>query len=118
MNNGVLGEAKVMTYFIENGYITFIPFGGYCPFDLIIYKEEKLYRVSVKSTYRKQAKKWRVNVSQNTTKLVDGKGIYYHKPFDSKTCDLLAVYIIPEDRVILFESNLIEGKTIVNIPEV
>ncbi len=110
MNNlGTIGEAKVLTYFVERGYNVFTQFDGKAPFDLVIYKEGTLKRVSVKSTaycnLARTPKCWTVELKStrlNRTKTVIRK-------FDNSTCDLLAVYIQPEDRVEVFDSKDIKA---------
>lgn len=108
---GFLGEVKVIAYFVERGYDIFTSLSGKSAFDIIAYKDSKLIRVSIKATTSidksSPCKSYRVQLGQHvhTTK----------KPFDNTSCDVLAVYIIPEDRIVLIESNTIKAKYQINI---
>lgn len=112
MNDGVLGEAAVLKELILLGYTVFTQFDGQSPFDMVAYKDDELYRVSVKSTsvraengkYVAQIKRVRINSGKNT--------IF---PFDPDSCDILAVYIIPEDRVVLYDAKTITTKTVLQV---
>ena len=103
-NDGILAEAKVMTWFLEREYDVFNQFGGKAPFDLVAHKDNILSRVSIKSTsVRTKSGKWAVQIGRvrpNRT------GNTIHK-FDSSEADILAVYIVPEDRVIIIDTKTI-----------
>lgn len=105
-NDGVLGEAKVLTYFVEHGYDVFTQFAGKAPFDLAVYKDGIIYRVSVKSCTYKKEKAWRVAIGQGSTV----------RSFDSSKSDLLAIYIVPEDKILIFKSSDLHGKHKISIP--
>ena len=90
-------EMKVMYELTKNKFHVFNQVSGKAPFDLVAYKNNKLYRVSVKSTvveakesggYPIQIKKVRPNKTKNT--IVN---------FKSTDCDVLAVYIDKLDAV-------------------
>jgi len=110
---GDLGEAKAMLYFVENGYSVFLPICHNLPFDFIVYKDQKMQRVSVKSTSSSGNRvSWCVglrNVSRRNY------GAVCVKLFNNQESDVLAVYIIPEDRVVLFESLSIQNTTALHI---
>lgn len=102
---GSIGEAKVICKLLEEGYSVFTQFSGKASFDMIAEKDGELKRIEVKSTRTKsksknywsvQLKKVRPNRSQN--KIVR---------FDKNQCDILAVYIEPEDKVVLINSDTI-----------
>lgn len=97
---GRVAEAKVLAYFVENDYEVYLPFADCGKVDLVVIKDGKCYRVSVKYTSEKENQKWRVRLS-NTYRSTDGK--VKNNLFDSSTVDLLAVYIGPEDRVVIRE---------------
>ena len=108
MNIGTLGEAKALTWFVENDYVVFTQFDGKAPFDLVAYKDDKLYRVSVKSTSSKDSSSssWIVELKStrhNRTKAV-------RNLFDNSSCDFLAVYIQPEDRLVILKASDIKAK--------
>lgn len=110
MNKGIVGEAKVLTYFIENGYQVFLPFDGHSEFDLVVYKDNVLYRVSVKSTQKRSHNRWICQIGQKYRNTKDGIVTHVNKKFDNITCDLLAIYIIPEDRIVIIDAKTIEAK--------
>lgn len=90
-------EMKVMYELTKSKFHVFNQVSGKAPFDLVAYKNNQLYRISVKSTiveakesggYPIQIKKVRPNKTKNT--------IVNFKPDD---CDVLAVYIDKLDTV-------------------
>ena len=105
---GAIGEAKVIAKLTEDHYHVFNQVTGKAPFDLITYKDGRLARVSVKTiekkneygTYTVQLKSVRPNRTGNT--IVN---------FDNSSCDLLAVYILENDEVILLDSASIKAKS-------
>jgi Holliday junction resolvase-like predicted endonuclease len=110
MSNGVLGEAAVLKELIKQGYTVFTQFSGASPFDMVAYKNNILYRVSVKSTEcldRYKTPAYRVKLSQLHYKTT--------KHFDNTSCDILAVYIVPEDKVLFFDAKTIYQKHQLNI---
>ena len=99
---GNTGEAKVLSYFINEGYTVYLPFGTAAKNDMIIEKNNEIKRVSVKTSNTKyKTGKYRVRIRQ-------GK-LNKQIPFDNKSTDILAIYIIPEDRVVLMNSNDIKS---------
>lgn len=115
MNNterGVKGEALVLQHLIEEGYEVFLPFGGKTNTDLVAERDGTLYRVQVKSTsvrkssgrYVVQIKKVRSNKTKNNI-----------TSFNNQDCDILAVAILPENRVILLDSKSILSKNMLTI---
>lgn len=98
---GNLGESKALHYFISNGYEVFTSFGTASSCDMIVLKDGILQRVSVKATTSTtRSGKYRVDLRQ--------KGHKSHKTFDNTTSDLLFCYIIPEDRIVLLETDKID----------
>lgn len=106
---GNIGEAKIIAYFLEQGYDVFTSFGTASKIDLVIHKDGLLQKVSVKATAYKDPRcnSWRVAITQSTRK---GTTI-----FDNTKVDLLAVYIIPENRVMIFDAKAIITKRTVSI---
>lgn len=95
---GNIGEAKALSYFISNGYEVYIPFGTATKCDLIVLKDNKTYRVSVKSTSSKN-KSGSYNVRLRQSKMNEDK------PFRKEDSDLLFVYIIPENKHLVLKSK-------------
>lgn len=88
---------------------------GKSPFDLVVHKDNKLYRVEIKSTetrskyntgWEVQLKKVRSNRSEN--KITN---------FSSNQCDILVVYICPIDEIILIDSSLVKVKSSLTITD-
>lgn len=108
-SQGLAGQLAVMKKLVEKGYSIFIPAGDHCPFDLISYKNDKLTRISVKSTSSNRGgKSWVVDLRQQS-------GGRPKKLFDKSTSDVVAVYITPEDRVKFFLTNEITNTTNISI---
>lgn len=95
---GRLAEAKVITWFVENGYEIYLPMQDCTAVDLIVMKDGVPSRVSVKYTSFKENQKYRVKLS-NVSRQRDGTHV--ERTFDASSVDLLAVYIGPEDRVVV-----------------
>jgi hypothetical protein len=98
---GNIGESKAVTYFIANGYNVYLPFGTASSNDMII------KRVSVKTTKTRtrcvnETKKYIVKIRQ-------GK-LNSQIPFNNQGSDILCVYILPEDKIVLLISNEITAK--------
>lgn len=103
-NDGILAEAKVMTWFLERDYDVFNQFGGKAPFDLVVHKDDILSRVSVKSTSsRTNSGRWLVQIGRVRSNR-NGNTIYKFSPNEQ---DILAVYILPEDRVVIIDAKTI-----------
>lgn len=104
---GNIGEAKVLTYFIENEYDVYLPFqeNGEC--DMIVCKDGILYRVSIKFTSQKSNQGFAVEL-RNVSRRKDNQVIV--KDFNKQFIDLLAVYIQPLDKVVVIETKDIKGK--------
>jgi hypothetical protein len=115
MNIGIIGEAKVLTYFIEKGYKVFTPFDLHSPFDLVIYRDNILQRVSVKTTSRQKERtnSWEIGVGQTCKSSTNGKT---HKVFDPLSCDLVAIYIVPESRIVVFSASQIKPNMKTYVP--
>lgn len=105
---GNIAESKVLTYFLELGYEVYLPFGTATTNDMVVIKDNTTKRVSVKSTSSKsKSGKWEVRVRQIThlgTTL-----------FDNSKTDLLVVYIIPENRIVVLEAKDIKAKTGISV---
>lgn len=109
MDLGSLGKAKVICKFIEENFDVFTELDGKSPFDLVVHKENVLFRVEIKTTETRnkantgwsiQIKKVRPNKTGN--KITN---------FSPEQCDILAIYIKPIDTVVLINSSDIKVKT-------
>lgn len=110
--NGILGEAAAIKHFIQNGYEIFTQFSGKAPFDFVAYLDNELYRVSVKSTtVRSPSGRWVVQIRRKRHNRTGNMSF----AFDNTSCDLVAVYIVPEDRVIIIDSTMIKTGTVLLI---
>lgn len=111
--NGILGESAVVHYLLKNGYEVFMPFNGtQQDYDMIAVKEDQFYRVSVKSTtVQSSSGKWITQIKR--VRINSGKNNIHG--FDNTKCDLLAVYIVPEDRVVLIDAKTIQSTSAINI---
>lgn len=99
---GNLGEAKVLAYFIEEGYEIYTSFGTASSNDMIVIKDNIVSRVSVKSTTMKtESGTWNVRLRQRRA----GKDY----PFDKTKTDIIAIYIIPENRIVILKSKDIDN---------
>lgn len=105
--NGILGEAKAASFFVENGFDVFVPIGGKTPFDLAVHRDGVLFRVEVKYSEIKTPTGWRVRIKRSRHN--KNENIEYH--FDQNSCDLLAVYIGPLDRIITIYPEEIDSLT-------
>jgi hypothetical protein len=100
---GNLGEAKALLYFTSNGYEVYLPFGTASKCDMLVLKDNITQRVSVKSTTSKSPSgRYKVRLRQSKMNEI--------KPFDNLASDLLFVYIIPEDNIVILESKSIANK--------
>lgn len=109
---GALGEARVIAELTRNRFHVFSQVSGKAPFDLVAYKDNQLYRISVKAVGKK-----------------DEKGVYNIQPktvrpnrtcnkitnFDNTSCDLLAIYLQEDDEVVIFKSSEVVVKSAMTI---
>jgi Holliday junction resolvase-like predicted endonuclease len=112
---GTLGEIKAAAHFASEGYEVYVPFGGKSRHDLLLNKGRVILRVEVKTTQTKDAKSgsWLVqlrSIRSNRTENVI-------KHFDSSQCDIIAVYIEPEDRIEILQASEYEGRSTVSFKE-
>jgi hypothetical protein len=108
---GRIGEASIIKFFVEQGYSVFMPMFGNAPCDLIVTLNNEISRVEVKATGYLKDKSYVVQLRSmryNNTQTVS-------KKFDGSKSDLLAVYIVPEDRVVLFESKELDGRSTLSV---
>ena len=110
---GNTSEAKILAHFISLDYQVFLPFIDNGPIDMIVIKENKILRVSVKGTTTMNSKiAWRVSL--NTSSRRKDNSCVVNK-FNKDSCDLLAVYIQPKDKVVILDSKKIESTTEISL---
>lgn len=79
---------------------------------MVVMKDGKLMRVEVKATSATtKAGDFMVSLRRIRN---NSKHYTIHK-FDGKCCDILAVYIVPENRVVLLDPIKLDGKTCTTI---
>ena len=94
---GRLAEVKVLAY---------LPFSNNSKYDIIALKEGVIKRISVKYTsVKNRYGSWMVELRQ----IYRGNKVIKINKFNNKEFDLLAVYIGPENKVVLIDS--IKAKT-------
>lgn len=114
---GNLAEIRVAAELLRERYEVFVGWGGKTSCDLIALKDGVLHRVQVKGTrtrsigpkgtvggYTVQLRSVRSNKTANVV-----------KTFDAGVCDLLGIYIEPEDRVVILKAKGYHGRNTVNI---
>lgn len=100
-DSGRIGEIAVAKQYTMNGYYVFFDQSGKCPVDLIVWKDGITSTIQVKTTSYRVGNSWLVqlkSVRPNRTKNTI-------KHFDNTAVDYLAIYIIPEDRVIILQAS-------------
>lgn len=113
MDKGTVAELKVAAHYAALGCEVYTPVGGKTSCDLIIIRDGTMHRVEVKCTATVAAgcSSWAVSLRQirpNRT----GNTV---KKFNANQCDLLAVYILPEDRIVEFDASTLDGRSSLNI---
>lgn len=111
--NGRLAEVKVAAWMIENGYEVYLPLSDGSVYDMLVVRDDQTQRVSVKYTSeRKPSGKWRVCLVQTSRR---NNSEMHTVKFDNSRYDVLAVYIGPEDRIVLIPCNEISAMTEVSV---
>lgn len=110
---GVIGELKVQQYFIEHGYEVYKSISDNSTFDILVALNGKVSKVSVKYTSVKTSSgRWKVELRSISRR---NNGAVNVKYFDNLDIDILAVYIAPEDRVVLMAGKAIQEKTALTV---
>jgi hypothetical protein len=106
---GRLAEAKVIAYFIENGYEVYIPFSNNSKYDLLVSKENRIHNISVKYTSTKRyTDSWTVDLRQISRR----KDYINIEKFNHSLFDFLAIYIGPKDKVVLIEVSKLKTRSV------
>lgn len=100
---GNIGEAEALKYFIKEGYEVYLPFGTATKCDMVVIKDNILSRVSVKTTCSK------VKNGKYSVRIRQGK-LNKEIPFDNTSSDILFIYVLPEDIVVILKSSEITAK--------
>jgi len=109
---GTLGEAAVLFELVKQGYEIFLPYADWAPFDMVVYKDGILKRVSIRYTsLTKNKSSWEVGL-RNVSRKKEGLLI---KKFNNLECDLLAVYVAPEERVVILDTKNVKNTTSLSI---
>lgn len=104
---GTVGELKSLTAFVEHGFDVFVQYAGNGPFDFVAHRDDKLWKVEVRTTNRQD---------KNGAYPVELTGTIYgpdrtviHKPL-KKSIDILVVYIVPINTLIFKKRSTITAK--------
>jgi len=113
IKSGALGELAAMKHFLSRGYEVYTAVTDSSTYDIILAKNGQLLRVEVKTTAArtKNDKGWVVHLKRVRPNKTQNK---IH-PFDSSRIDLLAVYITPLDRVLIFEAKELQQRSALSI---
>ncbi len=106
---GRIGELLVNLKFLEQGYSVYRPEQENSTYDLIVEKDNKIYRVEVKTTTQesKNKKNWVVGlrgIRPNRT----GNNI---KKFNRNNIDILAICVLPTKEVYLLDTKELQTKS-------
>lgn len=111
---GSLGESKVAAELSRHRFHVFTQVTGKAPFDLVAYKDGYLYRVNVKTTQRLDKwGSWEVRIASVRSNRTGNRVV----PFAPKSCDVLAVYIEPLDKVCFLRSSEVSGNNSIALRE-
>nr|WP_242021875.1 group I intron-associated PD-(D/E)XK endonuclease [Trichocoleus sp. FACHB-90] len=111
---GSLGESKVAAELSRHRFHVFTQTTGKAPFDLVAYKDGYLYRINVKTTQRLDKwGSWEVQIKSLRSNRTKNRII----PFDPQSCDVLAVYIEPLDKVCFLQVSEVSGKNSIALRE-
>ena len=107
-----MGELAVGKYLLEKNWKVFFSLSGVGKTDLVAQDPNGiLQRIQVKSTTRKSGTKWKVDLNtnrrNNTKKWIDS--------IDLSKLDYIAVYVIPEDRVVMIPVKEITTKSYLTV---
>lgn len=96
---GLLGELRVAQELLKAGYEVFAPLTGKASCDLVAVKDGQLLRVQIKAT--SQAARYGQAYVIDGRTITSAKKGNSVKQLDRTTFDLLGIYVIPEDLVVL-----------------
>ena len=105
-----MAEVKVASEMVQQGMEVFIPAFGNAKCDLIALNSEGVaLRVEVKycDAYSNRGKSWEVGLRQTRNNSSGTK----NKKFNGKNSEKLAVYLAAVDKVMLFDSETLHGRS-------
>lgn len=103
---GNLSESKVLTAYIEAGFLVSLPFGGGAPYDLIVDTGERLLKVQVKTG------RLRNGCVLFAAQRISGHHGTKRRRYEESEFDVYAVYCPDNDRVYVVPrlGDLAEGR--------
>lgn len=111
---GSLGESKVAAELSRHRFHVFTQTTGKAPFDLVAYKDGYLYRINVKTTQRLgKWGSWEVQLKSIRSNRTKSRIV----PFDPQSCDVVAVYIEPIDKVCFLQIFEFSGRNTITLRE-
>ena len=100
---GRIAELQAMLHFTQKGYEVYLPQQDNGKYDMLVVKDAAVYRVSVKYTASQHSSgSWRVTMNNVSIRKTSGNVI---SKFNSDNYDYVAVYIAPEDRLVVVPAN-------------
>ena len=115
VEKGRIGESAIVAEFIRQGYDVFLPQFGNTSCDMIVVKDGVISRVECKTTdFSENGVSWKVELRQ----VRSNKTANNVKKFNSENSEILAVYILQENRVYLYSSKEFHGRTGLSIRKV
>ncbi|MFN7950010.1 MAG: group I intron-associated PD-(D/E)XK endonuclease [Blastocatellia bacterium] len=103
---GNLSESKVLTAYIEAGFLVSLPFGGGAPYDLVVDTGERLLKVQVKTG------RLRNGCVLFAAQRISGHHGTKRRRYEESEFDVYAVYCPDNDRVYVIPrlGDLAEGR--------
>lgn len=103
-----LAETKIIHEFTKDKWHVFNQVSGKAPFDIVIYKDGVIKRVSIKSCNKEKGwgDKYQIEVGRVRSNKTENK-IY---KFSKEECDILAIYLVKEDKIVYLPSEIADGK--------
>jgi Holliday junction resolvase-like predicted endonuclease len=98
-----LGELRAIETFIRKGYEIFKQYTGKESIDFIALKDDKIYRIEVKSTSIFRHGIWKVGL-RKTRNNAKGQRVFKFNDYKDNF-DLLVVYIYPKDAILIYHKD-------------
>lgn len=108
---GNIGEMMACIELYKQGYTPYKPVVENCKYDLLAEKEGKVYKVEVKTTTQNNNGKFYVGLRGLRPNRTGNKT----KVFDKFDLDLLAVVVLPENRVVIIDTKTINNTTQISV---
>ena len=94
---GTIGELKAQYDFIKAGFDVSIPIGDYCAYDLIIVKDDKIFKIQVKSCEKIINGKMKFDLTS--------RNYYIDKKYDTQDCDYFYFYCLENEQSYLYKNE-------------